>query len=199
MSALRSSGLLAAAVVLSHVAASVLFAAGEPATTDAEKPAEDAKPITVLKYDDGKPEGQRSIAGTGEMVRFELPNKTQKLVSLRLHCARYGHPQPPKENAEFSIVSDDGAEVVHTEDVPYSTFKRGESRWTTIRFKDPVAVPEKFWIIMDFNAEKTKGVYVSFDTSTGGAHSKVGLPGAEMKDVNTGGDWMVQAILSKPE
>ena len=197
MLTLRSLGLLAA--VMFAVFPFSVRAADEPAAAAAEKPAEDAKPITVLKYDDGKADGQRSIAGTGEMVKFELPNKTQKLVSLRLHCSRYGYPQPPKENAEFSIVSEDGTEVVHTEDVPYSTFKRGESRWTTIRFKEPITVPEKFWVIMNFNAEKTKGVYVSFDTSTEGAHSKTGLPGTEMHDVNTGGDWMLQAILSKPE
>lgn len=197
MIGLRSLGLLVAVIV--PISQSVIRAADEPATAETEKSAEEAKPITVLKYDDGKADGQRSIAGTGEMVEFTLPNKSQKLVSLRLHCARYGYPQAPKEDAEFSIVSQDGTEVVHTEDVPYSTFKRGENRWTTIRFKEPVTVPEKFWVIMNFNAEKTKGVYVSFDTSTEGAHSKTGLPGAEMHDVNTGGDWMLQAILSKPE
>lgn len=174
------------------VAASV---ADEPATGDAAA----GKPQTVLKYDDGKADGRKSIAGTGEMVRFELPDKSQKLVSLRVHCSRYGTAQAPRENAEFTIVSDDGAEVIHSEPVPYSTFKRGENRWTTVRFKEPVTVPTAFWVILDFDAQQTKGVYVSYDTSTGGAHSKTGVPGGEMKDVTTDGDWMVQAILSQPE
>jgi hypothetical protein len=42
-------------------------------------------------------------------------------------------------------------------------------------------------------------VYVSFDTSTGGQHSKTGVPGGESQAVTTGGDWMVQALLTKPE
>lgn len=197
MIAIRRLVLLMAAlfVPLSEV---YTWAAEKPDADEAANSGSD-QPQTVLKHDDGKADGQKSIAGTGEMVRFELPNKSQKLISLRVHCSRYGTAQPPKENAEFTIVSDDGSEVIHSEPVPYSTFKRGDNRWTTIRLKEPVTVPPAFWIIMDFDAQQTKGVYVSYDTSTGGAHSKTGVPGGEMKDVSTGGDWMVQAILSKPE
>jgi hypothetical protein len=196
MVALRNRQLSAAGSMV-VIAAGMVCAAAEAGGADAAK-AEGGKPQTVLKYDDGKPDGKRSIAGTGEIVRFELPDESQKLLSLRIHCARYGTPQAPEDNAQFTVVSDDGTEIVHQEEVPYSTFKRGESRWTTIRFKEPVAVPKAFWVILDFDAQQTKGVYVSFDTSTGGEHSRTGVPGGEMKDVTTGGDWMVQAILSAP-
>lgn len=160
---------------------------------------EDSKPQLTLKYDDGKPDGKRSIAGTGEMIQFSLPDASQKLRSLRVHCARYGTPQAPDEDAEITIVSEDGTDVIHTEFVPYATFRRGESRWTTIRFEDPIEVPETFWVILEFNAERTKGVYISFDTSSEGKHSRTGVPGGESEEVNFGGDWMVQAILTKPE
>lgn len=181
-----------------------LFLIGVSLSADAKNAEDDsgeadAKATLTLKYGDGKPDGKQSVAGTGEMVRFELPDESQKLLSLRIHCARYGTPQAPKENAEFSIVSDDGSEVIHQEDVPYSSFKRGDTRWTTIRFEEPVTVPSAFWVILDFNAEQTKGVYISYDTSTGGEHSRTGVAGGEMAEVKTGGDWMVQAILSKPE
>lgn len=193
----RIAGVSFVALIALTVAAPWSLAADGPA---ADAPAANEAPTTtIVKYGDGKADGKRSIAGTGEAVRFELPHKSQKLISLRIHCARYGHPQAPKEDAEFSVVSDDGSEVIHQEGIPYATFKRGESRWTTVKFSEPVTVPEKFWVIMDFNAEQTKGVYVSFDTSTGGVHSRTGIPGGEMKDVSTGGDWMVQAILTKAE
>jgi RNA polymerase sigma factor (sigma-70 family) len=172
-------------------------AAGKPA--DAAPPAPTGGPILALKYDDGKADGKKSIAGTGEMIQFTLPNKSQKLRGLRIHCARYGTAQPPDESAEISIVSADETQVVHTEMVPYGKFKRGESQWTTIQFAEPVAVPETFWVILQFNAEATKGVYVSFDASTGGKHSKTGVPGGQSKPVTTGGDWMVQAVLTPPE
>lgn len=170
-----------------------------PAGLVAQDKPSSAAPLLVLKYGDGKPDGKKSIAGTGEMIHFVLPDQSQKLKGLRLHCARYGHPQAPEEEVEVSLVSDDEATVVHTELVPYAKFKRGESRWTTIEFKEALAVPDKFWVIFDFNAEATKGVYLSYDTSTGGQHSKTGVAGGASQAVTTGGDWMIQALLTKPD
>lgn len=169
-----------------------VIAANDAPKTELAKTAD-----SILKYDDGKPDGKKSIAGTGQMIRFVAPEQNLKLKSLRLHCARYGTSKAPNEDVDVSIVSDDEATVLHTELVPYSRFKRGESRWTMIEFKEPVEVPEKFWIVVDFNAEQTKGVYLSFDTSSGGKHSKIGVPGGESKPVTTGGDWMIQSELIK--
>lgn len=168
----------------------------EAADSEAEG---DGKPQLILKYGDGKANDKRSLAGTGEAIRFTLPDSSQKLRNLRVHSSRYGYPKPPDEDAEITIMSEDGTDIVHTEFVPYSTFKRGEERWTTIRFEELVEVPETFWVILNFNAEPTKGVYVSFDTSTGGKHSRTGLPGGTLSKVNFGGDWMIQAVLTKPE
>ncbi len=158
------------------------------------------KPTLIVKYHDGKAEGRKSIAGTGEMMEFTLPDKTQQLKGIQIHCARYGYPKAPKEDVEISIVSHDETDLLHTELVPYSKFKRGKnSRWTTLKFKKPIDVPEKFWVIVNFNAERTKGVYVSFDKSTGGKYSKTGVPGGDSQKVTFGGDWMIQAMLTKPE
>lgn len=82
----------------------------------------------VLKYDDGMADGKKSIAGTGEIIEFELPGDDYKLKALKLHCARYGTPNPPEEDAEFTIISGDESSIVQTEPVPYANFKRGESR-----------------------------------------------------------------------
>jgi hypothetical protein len=51
--------------------------------------------------------------------------------------------------------------------------------------------------VLNFNAEATKGVYVSFDTSTKGEHSRVGFNGQDAKETEFKGDWMVQAVLAK--
>jgi hypothetical protein len=157
------------------------------------------KPTLVVKYGDGKADGRKSIAGTGEMIAFALPDATQKLKGIRIHCSRYGYPKAPDEDVEVSVVSQDEADLIHTELVPYAKFKRGDARWTTIRFEEPVDVPEKFWVILDFNAERTKGVYVSYDSSTKGKHSKTGVPGGKSNAISFDGDWMVQAMLTKPE
>jgi hypothetical protein len=133
------------------------------------------------------------------MVRFRLPDATQRVKGLRIHSARYGYPQAPDEDVEVSFTRVDDGELIHTELVPYAKFKRGETRWTTIRLEQPVRTPEEFWVIFDFNAERTKGVYVSFDTSTGGEYSGTGVPGGSTRPVDTGGDWMVQVMLTQPQ
>ena len=187
---------VSAALVPIDVTAALALADADDDDSDA---GEDSKPQLTLKYDDGKADGKKSIAGTGQMIQFTLPDKSQKLRSLRVHCARYGTPKPPDEDIEVTIISDDGTDIIHTEFVPYSTFKRGESRWTTIRFDESVEVPETFWVVLEFNAERTKGVYVSYDSSSDGKHSRTGVPGGEPKKLKFEGGWMIQAILDKPE
>ena len=65
--------------------------------------------------------------------------------------------------------------------------------------KEVVANPQKLWVALNFNAHQTKGVYVSYDTSSKGEHSRVGLAGdeEEPKETGVGGDWMVQVMLPR--
>ncbi len=150
----------------------------------------------LLKYGDGKADGRKSLGGSGEMIRFELPTGKEKLKAIGIHASRYGYPQPPNENIIISLLSEDMSEVVQTEMAPYKLFKRGNAKWVKINFKKPLDVPKVFWVVLDFKAEQRKGVYVSFDTSTEGKHSKTGLPGREPRDVNFDGDWMIRAYLA---
>lgn len=148
-----------------------------------------------LKYGDGKADGKKSLAGTGEMLKFQMPLETTKLRGIRIHGSRYGYPTPPKEDFIVYVLSEDGKEVVSTQLFPYSKFKRGKEKWVTLSFKKPIETPSTFWIALDFKAARTKGVYVSFDTSTDGTHSKIGLPGKQQKNAKIDGDWMIQALL----
>lgn len=165
---------------------------------DAAQQEQPSKITLLVNHGDDKPDGKKSIARTGVIIRFSLPNEGQKLRGLKMHCARYGYPQAPKENVKITIVDEDG-KTVHAEPVPYATFKRGESKWTNVRFKDEIKVPKTFSAIVEFNAERTKGVFLSYDTNTGGKHSKTGVPGGVAKAVSFKGDWMIQAILTRSE
>ena len=163
-----------------------------------EKP--EAKKPLLLKYGDNKPDGRKSIAGSGEMIRFDLPGDTGKLRAVRVHGSRYGYAQAPKEDFEVTILSADMKEVLHTELVPYSLFKRTKAgRWTHVPFKEAVELPKTFWVVLNFNAERTKGVYVSYDTSTKGKYSRVGTSDEDAKKTKFGGDWMIQARLAPSE
>ncbi len=76
-------------------------------TENRESSSESETPKLVLKYHDGKPDGKKSIAGSGEMIQFSRPSDSQKLKGIRLHAARYGTFQAPIEDVEISIVSED--------------------------------------------------------------------------------------------
>jgi hypothetical protein len=176
--------------------ASESAAAQQAASSKPDKP---AKPVLALKYGDGKPDGKKSIAGAGEMIRFAMPEgQSNDLKAVRIHGARYGYPRPPDEDVEINILSEDMTELLHTELVPYRLFKRqAEPRWMMIPFAEPVDVPGVFWIVLNFNAEATKGVYVSYDTSTNGEYSRVGFNDQDAEETEFKGDWMVQAMLAK--
>jgi RNA polymerase sigma-70 factor (ECF subfamily) len=169
-----------------------------PALFAAEQKPDDKKPPTILSYGDGKPDGKKSYGGSGQMIRFELPEGMTKIKGIRIHGSRYGLPQPPDENFEITFLSDKRDEVLHTETPPYKLFKRGKETWVRIPFEKEVELPKTFWIALDFNAEQTKGVYVSYDTSTKGQYSRVGKAGDEKepKETDFGGDWMVQVLLA---
>ncbi len=174
--------------------------AAEPSGDTAKGPA--AKPPAILKYGDGKADGRKSIGGSGEMIRFEMPEGVSAVRGLRIHGSRYGTAQAPDEDFEITFLGADGDEVLDSRTAPYHLFKRGNNRWTRVLFDKPVELSpgEKFWVVLNFNAAQTKGVYVSYDTSTGGEHSRVGLPGDDNppKETDFHGDWMVQAMLSRP-
>jgi RNA polymerase sigma-70 factor (ECF subfamily) len=164
---------------------------------EAQKP---ARTPTVLSYGDGKPDGKKSYGGNGHMIQFEMPEGVTKIKGIRIHGSRYGLPQAPNEDFEITFLSDKRDEVLHTESAPYKLFKRGKENWVRIAFDKEVELPRKFWIALDFNAEQTKGVYVSYDTSTKGKYSRVGKAGDENepKETDFGGDWMVQVNLAPP-
>jgi len=175
-------------------AAILATASNAPADATADKtPA-------LLRYGDGKADGKKSIGGSGEMIRFELPEGVTMIRGIKIHGSRYGLPKAPDEDFEITFVTDDLDEILHTEAAPYRLFKRGREMWVRINFDEPVELPKKFWIALNFNAQQTKGVYVSYDTSTKGEYSRVGLAGSEEapKPTDFGGDWMVQVLLSPP-
>ena len=143
-----------------------------------------------LAHDDGRPAGKKSFP-RGHAVAFDAPEGTWYLTSVRIHGARYGNPMPPKEDFHITLCDMKFKKIVDFP-FPYKTFHHGPSKWVTLKTK-PTKVPAKFVICAGFNAERTKGVYVSHDKS---GKSLVGLPGSPA-GYFTGGDWMIRARLDQ--
>ena len=66
-----------------------------------------------------------------------------------------------------------------------------------VKFRKAREIPKTVWISVDFRPHRTKGVFVSYDTSSGGQHSRSGLPGRKAREVDFGGDWMIRTNVSK--
>ncbi|MCE5303898.1 MAG: M56 family metallopeptidase [Planctomycetaceae bacterium] len=152
--------------------------------------------VAELKHDDGKPDGKWSLGGSGEMIQFSLPTEKGRITGVRIHGSRYGTLQPPAEDFMIYVLNEDRSEILFTETAPYRLFQRGKEKWVDVKFKKAREVPKNFWIVLDFKAHQTKGVYVSFDNSTGGKHSKNGLPGQNTDDTRSPGDWMIRVKLA---
>lgn len=142
---------------------------------------------------DGMADGKKSLGGSGEIVSFSRADSAA-VPGIRIHGSRYGVPQAPAESFLIYFMSPDLKRVLHTEMADYSLFERGPEKWVEVKFAEPVPLPQDFSVIVDFRAGRTKGVYVSFDTSTGGKFSQAGLPGIAAKPVDFGGDWMIDLL-----
>jgi hypothetical protein len=174
-----------------------------PATEDSGKidgesasPAPPEEAPAVLKYGDGQPDGKQSIAGSGEMITFSAAKSPARVAALRIHGSRYGMPQPPDESFLIYFLTEDRKRILHTEMAPYSLFERGPEGWVDVTFERPLELPKTFWVALDFRPHQTKGIFVSYDNSTGGRHSLVGLPGLPTARSRRG-DWMIEAVLAE--
>jgi len=160
-----------------------------------DRPKKGAAPVT-LSYGDHQSDGKKSLGGSGEMIEFTRPEVAGlKVTGLKIHGARYGQPNAPDEQFLIYFLDESRGEVVATLMAPYSLFERGEERWVEVKFAKPVEVPTHFWVALDFRAQQTKGVYVSYDASTGGKHSRIGLPGIKPQLFGAG-DWMIELNLA---
>jgi RNA polymerase sigma factor (sigma-70 family) len=169
----------------------------QPATEELSNNSDAAEIPSSLKYGDGQADGKKSIGGSGELIEFTGAAAAVKVAGVRIHGSRYGQAQAPQESFLIYFLNNDMSRILHTEMAPYSLMERGTEEWVEISFERPVDLPKTFWVALDFRATQTKGVYLSFDTSTGGKHSRVGLPGARTSKVTFGGDWMIEATLAK--
>jgi RNA polymerase sigma-70 factor (ECF subfamily) len=150
----------------------------------------------TLKYGDGAADGKQSLGGSGELIQFALPEGKSKVAGLRIHGSRYGAPEAPDEKFMIYFLNPNRDRVLATEMAPYALFERGDEKWVAISFAEPVGLPAEFWVAVDFRANQRKGVYVSYDTSTKGEHSRVGLPGTPATETKFAGDWMIEVVTA---
>jgi tetratricopeptide (TPR) repeat protein len=150
--------------------------------------------FSELARDDGTSAGKRSIAGAAQGVKFQAPCDGAKIVAVRIYGSRYGTAQPPAEN--FRIwVADANSKQIAEFSLPYSKFERGDPAWVNLPVK-PTEVPRTFSVFVDFDAQRTKGVYVHYDAAADGNSVTADRSGkvTPFRD----GDWMIRAVVTSP-
>ncbi|MBN2021158.1 MAG: thermonuclease family protein [Pirellulales bacterium] len=158
--------------------------------TSADAPAAAKPEPKELAVDDGTPAGKRSLP-QGFAVRFETPEGKWMLTSVRIHGSRYGHPTPPREKFHVTICDTEFKPLADFP-YPYSNFRRtAEQNWVALKMK-PTELPREFILCVDFNAEATKGVYVSHDAE---GEALVGKPNRSAGVFNAG-DWLIRAVVT---
>ena len=90
---------------------------------------------------------------------------------------------------------DQNRKVLEHVAVPYRKIERGEPRWFTIDVP-PVEVPEKFFVAVWFNAERTKGFFMGKQNTDKATHSYAGLPDKGLHKVDQPYEWMIRAVVS---
>jgi hypothetical protein len=148
-----------------------------------------------LALDDEKPASRRSFAGGGHAVRFEAPDESWYLNSIRVYGSRYGAPQAPKEDFQVFVCDEEFNEIASFK-FPYAKFQRGRDQWVALNVT-PTNIPQKFIVGVGFNPSASKGVYVSHDAEGVGT-SLVGLPGKPPGDFSNG-DWLIRASIDQPK
>jgi hypothetical protein len=184
-----------------RAAASSTFAArsGEsslrPMTRASEPPPKFPLPTgtTVIKHDDGVADGKQSYGGTGFAVEFKYDATAQLLAGIELFGSRYGTSAPPAEDFSVTILDQDRT-VIAVRKFPYAAIERGPERWYLLAF-EPVKVPSKFLVAIDFHAHQTKGIYMEKDATNAAGSSYVGTVSQGFRATDPPCRWMVRSHL----
>ncbi len=151
------------------------------------------KPVK-LAFDDGTPDGKKSIAGGGHARKFTTPEPGDWYIrAVWVYGARYGTATRPTFD---TALCDADLKPIAVWKNPYSRFKAGSFVWTRIQVP-PTLVPKDFYVCLSFRPTASQGVFVAFDTSTKG-NSFTGTPGSPGQRLAQG-DWMIRVELDRPK
>jgi len=149
--------------------------------------------LVEIKNDDGESDGKLSISGVGPAVHFEGVPVDATLTRLRMFASRYGSGFDPETTFADYYLFDDENRILQTGRIPYSFFSY-EEKWVDIPLK-PLKVPTRFWVLINPQAHRYKGLYTHYDTDVTTTHSKSGRIPDEMRDLGKKFDWMIRAYV----
>ncbi len=109
-----------------------------------------------------------------------MPRGRPWVEAVQIFGARYGTPQPPKEDFHVYVL-DANRKVLTDVPFPYAKIECGTMKWQALETPS-VEVTPRLIIAVAFNPEQTKGVYLGYDEKVKespfpGRAARSGLPG----------------------
>lgn len=131
------------------------------------------------------------IGGYGHAVRLEVADssKTWWAVAVKVYGEAYGGGTVGRDVFTISFIDMDGKVYAQSEH-PRTLFTN-EPAWRIIKIT-PTELPSEFWVVVDFQPNKEKGVYVGY-VNNGGGHSMLSDPACRLVPLvgDDGKDWQV--------
>ncbi|MEW6747993.1 MAG: hypothetical protein AB1486_35205, partial [Planctomycetota bacterium] len=156
--------------------------------------------VKTLKYDDGKDDSKRSVAGDGHAVLFASPSEVFTVTGVQLHGSQYGGGFDPFLAVARVSICDRDLRPHAQAWVPYSAWPRGSPAWVKAAVQ-PCLVSGEFLVVVEYFPTQTKGIYQSIDASSSG-HSFLGTTGnlesggnatrGERGSALADGEWMIR-------
>jgi len=150
---------------------------------------------SLLHYNHEAPDPEvcRSIAGTGYLQLFRLPEKGNgRLTRVEIFGCRYGSRRD--DDADVVVwIADAEMKVLKTHRFKYRELNSGDRAWFRIPGLKPVEVPRHFFVGVFFDAHATKGYFMGYQKKIHG-HSYTGTPTTGLTLLR-GQDWMMRVSV----
>jgi hypothetical protein len=149
----------------------------------------------IERWDDGKRAGKQSVAVSGHAITHEASAERPFVRSVLVHGARYGDGYDPARTAFEVAICDEGFEVLARVAASYGQFVHNVFTWVEVPLPQPVRVPPRYRVVVDFHATATRGVYVGY-ADVKKSHSCYFRLGEREETFARGKDWMIRVRTS---
>ena len=154
-----------------------------------------------LKYDNGNSEGKQSYGGSCPAIQFFLSDLQGGgpglvLKGFKLYASRYGGGFNPASTYVYVYIINSRDQVLQKAAFPYSLFDV-EPKWIDLLLKDAVSIIQgetHLTIVIDPEAQQTKGIYFHYNKNPQKSHSLVATLGKGYKNLPDR-EWMIRAFF----
>jgi hypothetical protein len=150
----------------------------------------------LLMYGDGTMEDKRFVIDYAHATSFRIPSGNWGMKNIRYHAQRYGQGRGNEKQIVLTIC-DENLNTLFESRVNHGYVDTNIDKWYTMAISPPLYHPGEIWVFMDTNSTQSEGIFMGIDTTVDETHSKMGMPGGPLTDLEGNFDWMIRVELVK--